>query len=92
MMSPESYCTSQAPLESDRFNLSNISCTHKIMTKQEKSVHKKSRGRPSGRLYGETIPVRLTREMIATIDKWAGSKDMSRSEAVRALIERGLSK
>jgi hypothetical protein len=30
--------------------------------------------------------------MIAAIDKWAGSKDMSRSEAVQVLIERGLSK
>jgi Ribbon-helix-helix protein, copG family len=62
------------------------------MAKQEKIGRKKSRGRPSGRLYGETIPVRLTREMIATVDKWAENKDMSRSEAIRALIERGLSK
>ncbi len=62
------------------------------MAKQQKSVHKKSRGRPVGRLYGETIPVRLTREMISTIEKWADGKGLSRSEAIRELIERGLSK
>ncbi len=49
-------------------------------------------GRPAGRLYGETIPVRLTREMIAAIEKWAANNDLSRSEAIRALIERGLKK
>jgi hypothetical protein len=62
------------------------------MRKQEKSVHKKSRGRPRGRTYGETIPVRLTAEMIAAIDKWAARRDLSRSEAVRLLIEVGLAK
>jgi hypothetical protein len=62
------------------------------MGKQEKSVHKKSRGRPPGRLYGETIPVRLTPEMITGIEKWAAAKNVSRSEAVRLLVERGLKK
>jgi hypothetical protein len=62
------------------------------MARQEKNVHKKSRGRPAGRLYGETIPVRLTREMIASIEKWAANNDLSRSEAIRALIEQGLKK
>lgn len=62
------------------------------MGKQEKSVHKKSRGRPSGRLYGETIPARLTRDMIKAIDKWADDRGLSRSEAIRALIEEGLKK
>jgi|HubBroStandDraft_3_1064219.scaffolds.fasta_scaffold1013449_1 hypothetical protein len=62
------------------------------MVCKEENVHKKSRGRPSGRLYGETIPVRLTGEMIRAIDKWADSKDLSRSEAIRALIEQGLKK
>jgi hypothetical protein len=62
------------------------------MGKQEKSVHKKSRGRPLGRLYGETIPIRLTNEMIMAVDKWADSKDLSRSEAIRVLIEQGLKK
>jgi hypothetical protein len=62
------------------------------MVKQEKSVHKKSRGRPPGRLYGETIPVRLTSEMIALIDKWAATKRLSRSNAIRVLLGRGLGK
>jgi hypothetical protein len=30
--------------------------------------------RPAGRLYGETIPVRLTQEMITAIDKWIAAK------------------
>jgi hypothetical protein len=62
------------------------------MAKREKSVHRKTRGRPSGRLYGETIPVRLTREMIVSIEKWADGRDLSRSEAIRSLIEQGLKK
>jgi hypothetical protein len=62
------------------------------MAKQEKSVHKKSRGRPAGRAYGETIPVRLSPGMIAAIDLWAVHKNVSRSEAVRGLIEIGLKK
>lgn len=62
------------------------------MGKQEKSVHKKPRGRPVGRLYGETIPVRLTFELIEAIDKWAAVKRLSRSKAVRLLLERGLQK
>jgi hypothetical protein len=60
------------------------------MPKQEKSVHKKSRGRPRGRLYGETIPVRLSPEVITAIDKWAAGKHLSRSKALRLLIEQGL--
>jgi hypothetical protein len=64
-----------------------ILCTLKSMGKQEKSVHKKSRGRPAGRRYGETIPVRLTPDMIEKIDLWAKRRDFSRSEAIRKLIE-----
>jgi hypothetical protein len=61
------------------------------MAKQEKSVHKKL-GRPPGRTYGETIPVRLTEDAIAAIDEWIERQDgaLSRSEAIRRLIERGL--
>jgi hypothetical protein len=62
------------------------------MRKQEKSVHKKSRGRPPGRKYGETIPVRLTSEMIAAIDKWAAKRNVSRSKAIRLLVELGFEK
>jgi hypothetical protein len=62
------------------------------MAKQEKSVHsvRKKLGRPPGRAYGETIPVRLTPEMMAAIDRWAAHSGVSRSEAVRALLEQGL--
>jgi hypothetical protein len=62
------------------------------MSKQEKRVHKKSRGRPAGRVFSETIPVRLTPEMIASVDKWASMEGVSRSEALRLLIERALKK
>jgi hypothetical protein len=63
------------------------------MVKQEKTVHgKRRRGRPPGKKYRETIPVRLTPELMAAVDRWAGNKDASRSEAIRALIERGLKK
>ena len=47
---------------------------------------------PRGRTYGETIPVRLTTEMITAIDKWAARIDLSRSEAIRLLVEVGLAK
>jgi Arc/MetJ-type ribon-helix-helix transcriptional regulator len=61
------------------------------MAKQETRVHKKL-GRPPGRLYRETIPVRLTEEAVAAIDAWierqAGA--ISRSEAIRRLVDRGL--
>lgn len=67
-------------------------CTLNSMTVEEKSVHKKSRGRPAGRTFRETIPVRLTAEMLAAVDRWATSKKLSRSEAMRLLIQRGLKK
>jgi metal-responsive CopG/Arc/MetJ family transcriptional regulator len=36
------------------------------------------------------IATRLAQGMIVKVDKWAEGKDLSRSEAIRALIERGL--
>jgi Arc/MetJ-type ribon-helix-helix transcriptional regulator len=55
--------------------------------KRHKSVRKKRRGRPPGRTY------RLTPETVAAIDRWAERERMvSRSEALRVLIERGLAK
>ena len=61
------------------------------MVKQEKPVHKKL-GRPLGRIYRETIPVRLTEDALAAIDAWIDQQidAISRSEAIRRLIERGL--
>jgi hypothetical protein len=68
-------------------------CTLKRMAKQEKSVHKKRTGRPPGRSYVETIPVRLTPDAVAAIERWAKREKIeSRSEAIRRLIERGLEK
>lgn len=34
--------------------------------------------------------VRLPDELLAAVDRWAGEKGMTRSEAIRTLIERGL--
>ena len=42
--------------------------------------------------FGETIPVRLAPDMIRAIERWAHSRKLSRSNAVRILIEKGLSK
>jgi len=71
--------------------LACILCTRKIMPKQEKSVHKK-RGRPPGRSYGETIPMRLSSAMKDEVDAWAHKQPdtPSRSEALRRLVEIGL--
>jgi hypothetical protein len=61
------------------------------MAKQTKTVHKKSRGRPSGQRYAETIPARLEPSTVAAVDDWATANDVSRSEAIRRLVEIGLS-
>jgi hypothetical protein len=60
------------------------------MAKQSKTVHKKSRGRPAGSKYGETIPARLEPVTVASLDAWAASHNVSRSEAIRRLVELGL--
>ncbi|WLB19844.1 hypothetical protein [Bradyrhizobium japonicum] len=60
------------------------------MTKQEKSVHKKSMGRPPGIKYGGTIPARFEVQTMKALDTWAGKHDVSRSEAIRRLVELGL--
>jgi hypothetical protein len=61
------------------------------MAKQEKSVHKK-RGRPAGRNYGETIPMRLSPALKDKVEGWAEKQPdkPSRSEALRRLIELAL--
>jgi len=61
------------------------------MPKQGKSVHKK-RGRPPGRRYGETIPVRLSSALKDQIDAWTEKQPdaPSRSEALRRLVELAL--
>jgi len=60
------------------------------MAKQSKTVHKKSRGRPAGKKYTETIPARLEPATLTSLDAWAAANDMSRSEAIRRLVELGL--
>lgn len=65
-------------------------CTRIIMAKQSKTVHKKSRGRPPGIKYSETIPARLEPATLASLDRWAASNGVSRSEAIRRLVELGL--
>jgi hypothetical protein len=61
------------------------------MPMQEKSVHKK-RGRPPGRRYGETIPMRLSSALKDEVDAWTEKQPdaPSRSEALRRLVELGL--
>ena len=68
-----------------------ILCTRIIMAKQEKSVHKK-RGRPAGRNYGETIPMRLSPTLKDEVEAWAEKQPdtPSRSEALRRLVEMAL--
>jgi hypothetical protein len=47
-------------------------------------------GRPPGTKFGETIPARLEPETVASLDAWAAARDVSRSEAIRRLVELGL--
>jgi hypothetical protein len=67
-------------------------CTQIFMGKQTKTVHKKSRGRPAGVRYGETIPTRFEPETVKAIDSWAAWAGVSRSQAIRRLVELGLKK
>jgi len=60
------------------------------MAKQSKTVHKKSRGRPAGVKFGETIPARFEPTTVEALDAWAVAHDVSRSEAIRRLVEIGL--
>jgi hypothetical protein len=62
-----------------------------MMTQEKKSIHKK-RGRPAGRRYRQTIPVRLADETLAEIDAWIDRQreTMSRTEVIRRFIESGL--
>ena len=55
-----------------------------------RNLRKKPRGRPAGRRYSGTIPVRLTPETIAAIDTWTAGQELTRSEAIRRLVESGL--
>jgi predicted DNA-binding protein len=52
---------------------------------------KRGRGRPATGRYPVTA-VRLPDELRAAVDKWAVEKGMTRSEAIRVLIELSLDK
>jgi hypothetical protein len=60
------------------------------MAKQQKTVHKKKMGRPPGKRFSETIPARLEPQTISAVEAWAVAHDVSRSEAIRRLVELGL--
>jgi hypothetical protein len=62
-----------------------------FMAKSNQVVPKKRRGRPAtGR--DPVTAIRLSKELRATVDKWAASQDdePGRSEAIRRLVEIGL--
>jgi hypothetical protein len=67
-----------------------FSCIRIIMPKQDKTVFKKSRGRPAGVKYAGTIPARFEIESMKSLDTWAKKHSVSRSEAIRRLVELGL--
>jgi hypothetical protein len=61
------------------------------MARKEIKVIPKKRGRPKtidGR--HPLIALRITKRMIAAVDKWAASREMSRSAAIRHMIKRTL--
>jgi hypothetical protein len=64
------------------------------MAKQEqksRTPKKRGRGRPPGRTYAETIPLRVTLDMRSEIEAWKGKNGIeSFNDALRQLIERGL--
>jgi hypothetical protein len=47
---------------------------------------------PAGRTYVGTIPVRFTLDGLAAVDAWINqqNEEISGSEAIRRLVERGL--
>jgi hypothetical protein len=62
----------------------------KEMVAPEKRVHRKRMGRPPGKSYVETFPVRLGMDQAKAIKAWAKQADVSVSEAIRRLVELGL--
>jgi len=62
------------------------------MSKSANIVKRKARGRPTEIDADKFVGLRLPGELLERIDRWARAKSASRSEAVRALIERGLKK
>ncbi len=50
------------------------------------------RGRPPGSRYGAVFQLRLSKDTEAAVFKWAANNDITRSEAMRRLLELGLKK
>src|ERR1700739_3392581 len=53
------------------------------------NVEQKKRGRPATG-QDRNIGVRLPDALIAEVDEWASQREITRSEAVRLLVKRGL--
>ena len=64
--------------------------TLSVYTKCMKRVHRKRMGRPPGKSYVETFPVRLVPEQAQAIRAWAKQADVSISEAIRRLLDLAL--
>jgi Arc/MetJ-type ribon-helix-helix transcriptional regulator len=54
------------------------------------TVASKRRGRPPTGGRDPGVHIRLPEAMLSTIDAWATSKEVTRSEAIRRLVELGL--
>ena len=52
--------------------------------------HPKRMGRPPGKIYPVAVLIKLKREQARAIAAYAKSEKLSRNEAIRRLIERGL--
>jgi hypothetical protein len=61
------------------------------VNKKSRGHPKRSRGRPkkTGGVYPVTA-VRLPPELVRAVEAWAENQKLSRSDAVRQLVERGL--
>src|SRR5258705_2096627 len=60
-----------------------------VMMKKTISVHKKSRGRPATG-QDPLISARVPAEVVTSILAWGKAKGVTRSEAIRRLVELGL--
>lgn len=74
-----------------RFPSAAFSLYLKAPVVQDNGIRKK-RGRPQGRKYDLIIPGRFSVKTIEKLDEWAERQGVSRSEAIRTLVERGLGK
>jgi hypothetical protein len=59
----------------------------KFMPIKEKIAYKKQRGRPPGGRYANLVPCRLAADTLVAVDAFAAQESVTRSEAIRRLIE-----